>query len=128
MTTVYLAVSSVNGTDYEVQAVFTRREDAEAFGLADGVREFELHDGPLEVRTWYHLRWYRKQPLREQPAPDGTANPYLYGDLRIWDGDPGRVEISRIADYQVDAEGWDLARVRSRLDELMSTTRIERQS
>jgi hypothetical protein len=118
MTTIYLATSG--GIGCKVEAVFARREDAEAFALGDGVEEFELHDGPLEVRTWYHLRWYRKQPLMEAP-PDGRfANPRPLDELRIWDGDPDRVEITRIADYQIDVEGWDLARVRSRLDELMN--------
>ena len=117
MTTIYLATSGTYD-DYRVQAVFTRREDAEAFGLGDDVEEFELHDGPLETRAWHQVRWYADRPERPGTTNDG-GNPYHSDrELRIWDGNPDRVEVTRFDVFpQILVEGWDLALVRSRLDE-----------
>lgn len=118
MTTIYLATSG-EFDDYRIEAAFTRREDAEAFELGDDVEEMELHDGPLEVRTWYSLRWYEDTPLRSGTS-SRVANP-LHSDRerRIWDGNPGRVESSYPAPRQIEVQGWDMALVRARLDELM---------
>lgn len=119
MTTIYLATSG-EYDDYRIEAAFTRREDAEAFELADDVEEVELHDGPLEVRAWYSLRWYRNRPL-EKASPGRAPNPYPQDyRRRVWDGDPGRVDVSYPADRQVEVQGWDMALVRARLESLMA--------
>jgi hypothetical protein len=119
MATIYLATSG-EYDDYRVEAAFTRREDAEAFELGDDVEEMELHDGPLEVRTWHQIRWYKDTPLRRGTF-NHVANPYHQDrERRIWDGNPERIEVTSFAcGSQVEVEGWDLARVRARLDELM---------
>ena len=70
---VYLATSGTY--DYRVQAVFTRREDAESFGLADDVEEFELHDGPLEVRTSASDPLVQGRAAEERHVQPGSPTP-----------------------------------------------------
>ena len=121
MTTIYLATSG-EYDDYWIVAAFTRREDAEAFELSDNVDEVELHDGPLEVRTWYQLRWYQNRPP-EEASPGRAPNPYPQEyDRRAWDGDPGRVEVFSPVPSQIEVQGWDMALVRAKLESLMAAT------
>jgi hypothetical protein len=119
---IYLATSG-EYDDYRVEAAFTRREDAEAFELGDDVEEMKLHDGPLEVRTWHQIRWYKRDPLRSGSSLR-VPNPYPQDrERRIWDGNPARVEVTSFAcGSQVEVAGWDEALVRAKLDELMATT------
>ena len=118
---IYLATAG-DYDDYHVVAAFTRREDAEAFELGDDVEEVELHDGPLEVRTWYQLRWYQNRPP-EEASPGRAPNPYPSDrERRVWDGNPGRVDVTYPADRQVEVQGWDMALVRAKLESLMAAT------
>ena len=115
---IYLATSG-EYDDCWIVAALTRREDAEAFELSDNVDVVELHDGPLEVRTWYSLRWYQDRPL-EEASPGRAPNPYPQEyDRRAWDGDPNRVEVFSPVPSQIEVQGWDMALVRAKLDELM---------
>ncbi len=110
MTKVYLATSG-EYSDYRVRHVFTRREDAEAYRLADEVEERELHDGPVEVRAWHTLTWRPKFPDRPAEFPQ-VANPFESKELRDFDGQPGLVEHEWTQGPVLNVRGWDLRRVR----------------
>jgi hypothetical protein len=104
---VYLAISG-EYDDYQVHHVFTRREDAEAYPLADGVEEREVHDGPVEVRDWHNLSW---DPLRpdEEASDLRVANPYQMTERRDFDGRPGHIQHQWWTDPRpyLHVEGWD---------------------
>jgi len=108
---IYLATSG-EYSDYRVCHAFTRRVDAESYALGDDVKELELRDGPVEVRTWHSMRWNPALPDRKTDGQGFyAANPWHCTDARDFDGEPGR------AGHQWDdrgiliVEGWDLARV-----------------
>lgn len=111
---VYLATRG-EYSDYRVAHVFARREDAEAYKLADNVEERELHDGPVEVRRWHEMRW---EPRLGDRAGDGFAlpNPHEDSEYRDFDGQPGRAEHQWMGmgpgRMRLTVGGWDLARVR----------------
>ena len=110
---VYLATAG-SYSDYRVRAVFTREEDARAYALADDVEEYELHDGPVEVRTWHQLSWSTGIPDRKS---DGfaLANPNTYENRRDFDGHEKHAEHEwreHPAGPILVVGGWDLARVR----------------
>lgn len=114
---VYLATTG-EYSDYRVVHVFAREEDARAYLLAGDVEEYELQEGPVEVRSWHHLRWVPGEPDTPQ-APPGLptddANPCVWSDLRDFDGHPKRVEHTwreRRWGKILLVEGWDLERVR----------------
>ena len=108
---VYLATAG-SYSDYRVRQVFARREDAEAYGLADDVEEYDLQESPVEVRTWYTLRWYITKP--DGPADSrSVGNPWESSELRDFDGRPNNLQHSTY--YNGDVllvEGWDLNGVR----------------
>jgi hypothetical protein len=123
---VYLAIA--NDYDQQVQRVFARREDAEAYGLADEVQEFEVLEGPVEVREWHTLRWHADSPDRAQPEGDWAANPKLTSvreavdertsDIAIdWKKHPKAAvviatgEVLTEVTHTLTVEGWDLERV-----------------
>jgi hypothetical protein len=113
MTTVYLATSG-QYSDYRVQHVFTRREDAESYALADHVEERELHDGPVEVRDWHELVW----------KPGKAGDPWEQAEPRDFDGREGHAQHHwRTLDWRTPPEvvltvtGWDLERVRKTYSE-----------
>ena len=117
---VYLAVSG-EYSDYRVQHVFARREDAEAYELGDDVEERELQEGPVEVRTWHMLLWDARIGDREGTNPFESAQRKDF-DGRAqhaehqWHGDrdaryPERAGASA-AGPRLYIGGWDLDRVR----------------
>lgn len=119
---VYLATSG-EYSDYRVQHVFTRREDAESYALGEDVEERELQDGPVEVRTWHMLRWNPGIPDREGDSLR-VPNPWLITGRRDWDGRPGHVQHEWFTQTQFQppkrqlvVEGWDLERVRKTYSE-----------
>lgn len=109
---VWLATSG-EYSDFNVVHAFAREEDARAYELGDDVMEFELHDGPIEVRTWYSLVWDADRP--DRPG-DGMRlpNPDTSTARRDFDGHPRRAE-HRWGDNRYGrrllVEGWDLERV-----------------
>ena len=112
MTKVYLATSG-EYSDYRVQHVFARREDAEAYELATGVEEYELQGGPVEVRVWHILWWNAEQPDAER---DGSrlGNPWELTDSRDFDGNPRRAAHDwgrRFGERVLRVQGWDRERV-----------------
>ena len=116
MTTVYLATSGAY-SDYEVRHAFAKREDAESYKLGDNeVLELEVHDGPVEVRTWYALTWRTDWPEREATA-HASANPHVGYGPRDFDGNEKHAEHywsgppARVTDI-LDVQGWDLALVK----------------
>jgi putative lipase involved disintegration of autophagic bodies len=112
---VYLATSG-EYSDYGVRRVFARYEDAEAYELADNVEEYELTEGPMEVRTWHHLLWWPDLPDREQTS-SAAANPSFSTERRDFDGHPDNVVHQwHIGPHHLPARlgisGWDLDRIR----------------
>ena len=110
MTKVYLSTRG-EYSDYRVAHVFTRREDAEAYKLGEDVEERELHDGPVEVRRWYVLRWHADRPDRPQPQSFSLSNPHTDSDVRDFDGDEKHAE-HRWYENMLSVGGWDLALVK----------------
>ena len=116
---VYLATSGEHD-DFAVQAVFTNRADAEAYELADDVIEHEVHDGPIEVRTWHELRWHSWQGDMEEAPGKQVANPAEYTSRVPFRGDPEEVVHTwepfgkQFPDdwLVLVVKGWDLDAVR----------------
>jgi len=109
---VYLATAG-EYSDYRVRHAFSRREDAEAYQLGDDVAEFEVHDGPVEVRNWHYLHWNPALPDREASWPT-SANPYLESELRDFDGDERNVQHEWVefpGRKWLRVSGWDRRRV-----------------
>lgn len=117
--TVYLATAGAY-SDFRVVAAFTREEDARAYELADDVQEFELHDGPIEVRTWHEIRWWPQLP---DNTDDDTRieNPYEDTQQRDFDGREGHAAHLWSKDRRdgdtLTVGGWDLERVRKTYSE-----------
>ena len=86
---VYLSTSG-EYSDYRVCHAFRNREDAGAYPLGDAVKELEVHDGPVEVRTWHYLNWRADHP--DKRAGGGfTGNPSSWHEQKDFDGDPRNV-------------------------------------
>ncbi len=112
---VYLATSGEYST-YRVERVFARKEDAEAYELASDVEEFELAEGPAEVRQWHSIQWDTWIP--DRGASDSHAeNPNWYSEKRGYDDQPENVMHSW-RDHEprgcrtLYVGGWDLDLVR----------------
>ena len=113
---IYLATSG-EYSDYSVLHAFARKEDADAYAIPHQVEEYELHDGPVEVRTWHVLYWDPAQPDHEKKA-GRYGNPWTYSYPRDFDGKPGN--ISHRWDEHgpppgirtLRVEGWDLDRIK----------------
>ena len=113
MTTVWLATSG-EYSDYRVQHVFAREEDARAYELADDVQERVLQDGPVEVRTWHELDWRTWIPGRDGDS-SRNANPYWSSGRKDFDGRESHTEhhwLETIYGPRLQVGGWDLERVR----------------
>ena len=127
---VYLATHG-SYSDFEVRAVFKREADAEAYELGDSVEEFDLLEGPKEVRTWHRLSW---RPDMPEPAyetdgyysgPGRVPNPHEdpYGVRQDYDGHPNRIEHrwqrwGGQGSGQLEVCGWDVERIRKVFGEL----------
>lgn len=113
---VYLAYSE-EGYDGEraVLHVFARREDAEAYEFSADVDEFEVDEGPVEIRTWHRLEWMADLPDETATVSHRRGNPVESQQPRDFDGDEQRVEYGwhtlRWGDVLL-VEGWDLDRIR----------------
>ena len=106
---VYLATSG-EYSDYHIRRVFARKEDADGYELADEVEEWQVTEGPVEVRDWHTFLWSAWIPDREK-TPAASANPgWAYSDRRDFDGKPRRVEhLWHTTAYgqQLRVSGWD---------------------
>ncbi len=110
---VYLATSG-EYSDFRVQQVFARREDAEAYDLGDDVQEFELRDGPVETRIEHRLYWNPQIEDREETAT-AMANPWFATERLDFDGQPHRVEHQwnhGARGSNLTVKGWELERIR----------------
>lgn len=108
---IYLATSG-DYSDYRVRHVFARKEDAEAYALGDDVEEFEVQEGPVEVRPWHELMWWPDRPDRQAGEFTG-ANPLVYSaGRRDYDGNARHVD-HRWNDARtcLEVEGWERERV-----------------
>lgn len=107
--TVWLATAG-EYSDHRVVVVFTREEEARSYELADDVEERVLHDGPIEVRTWWTLRWSTRIEDREGSAHH-AANPLTRGERQDFDNLPKRVEHTwsenRYDGYALTVSGWE---------------------
>lgn len=118
-------------SDYRIVGMFAREEDAAAYELGEDVEEFEIHDGPQEVRNWYTLTWYPDKPEPEYPTPAGyftgtpagtRANPYedRYPERRDFDGHSRTVEhrwsrpygLLETATGVLSVSGWEWEKIR----------------
>jgi hypothetical protein len=115
---VYLATSG-EYSDYHVNYVFARKEDASAYiaHLQDGhVEEYDVREGPIQRRTWYRLIWRTDTGDRGASPPVGLANPSEHAEYRDFDGRVNYAEhqwVVRIDGVSVlHVSGWDLERVR----------------
>jgi hypothetical protein len=112
---VYLATSG-EYSDYQIAHVFARQEDAEAYQGADRVEEYEVRDGPVEMRAWHLLLWSPDRGDREADSL-AMANPHEGSSLKDFDGKPRNVTHAWYGPPQrtgpvLYVEGWDLDRVR----------------
>jgi hypothetical protein len=84
-----------------------------SYALGDDVMELELHDGPIEVWSWYSLVWDADQP--DRPG-DGMRlpNPDTKTERRDFDGRPKHAE-HRWDETQYGrrlvVQGWELRRI-----------------
>jgi hypothetical protein len=118
---VYLATSG-EYSDYCVRKVFLREEDADAYPLADCTEEFELHEGPVDVRSWITLTWRpERADATERQLAAADQNPAVTGEPRDFDGNERNCShswgtawhsASRTRVPILDVQGWDLDRVR----------------
>lgn len=102
---VYVATSG-SYSDYRIEAVFAREEDARDFELGEHFEEYEVHEGPLEVRDWWTLRWF--------PRADSSRDPIPYSSPRAFDGHPNYAchEWNKDAGHpMLVVSGWDRDRV-----------------
>jgi hypothetical protein len=106
---VYLATKG-DYDDFQVKRVFARKEDAQTYELADDWEEFEVDEGPVEVRDWHVLVWHTLRPDCVGDLIKTSPNPQIYSRRKDFDGQPDRLEQSADFDELVVA-GWDLERV-----------------
>jgi hypothetical protein len=107
---IYLATSG-EYSDYQVCHAFAKREDAESYKLGDDVKEMEVRDGPVEVRTWHLLLWSPDRGDREADSL-AMANPYEGSSPKDFDGKPRNVTHAWYGPPQrtgpvLYVEGWD---------------------
>lgn len=113
MTKVYLATSG-EYSDFVVRQVFAHEEDAQSYQLADNVLDFELQDGPVEVRLWHTLHWNPKEP-DQTGDPDMLENPWSNARPQEFDDKADFVEHrwvdnARRGDLLI-VTGWDRERL-----------------
>jgi len=112
---VYLATSG-EYSDYSVLRVFARREDAEAYRLADRVEEYELTEGPADVRPRWHLQWIPGIPDRET-TEHALENPHVWSYDQDFNSGIQPIFHRWYKSAQpgppprLDVEGWDRERV-----------------
>ncbi|MER7213192.1 hypothetical protein ABT340_39530 [Streptosporangium sp. NPDC000239] len=122
---VYLASRGSYST-YRVVGVFARKEDAEAYELGEDVEEYDVHEGPQEVRAWLKLIWYPDHPDKDTWEGDGPYNPYedMRPERRDYDGHPNRVEHRWARGWgergsgHLEVCGWEIERIRKVFGEL----------
>ena len=112
---VYVATSG-EYSDYRIAHVFARREDADAYQGADQTEEYEVRDGPVEMRPKHGLIWSPGIPDREATSL-ALANPHESSWPEDFDGDERNVSHTWLGPPQrtdpvLQVRGWDLQRVR----------------
>jgi hypothetical protein len=115
MVKVYIATSG-EYSDYTICHVFARQEDAEAYEGASRVEEFEVRDGPVEMRPWHTLMWRANHPDGERDSSH-LAHPYESSWPQDFDGRPDHVAHYWAGPPErtgpiLTVQGWDLTRVR----------------
>lgn len=102
---VWIATSG-SYSDYRIEAVFTHEEDARDFELGEDSEEYEVHDGPLEVRDWWTLMWFPQSSHPRDPIP--------HAKRRAFDGHPNYARHEWRKDGRASylvVEGWERERV-----------------
>jgi hypothetical protein len=112
---VYLATEG-EYSDYRVLHAFARREDAEAYEGADRVEEFDLREGPVEMRPWHTLTWNPGIGDRERTS-SALENPFVQSWPQDFDGDERNVSHAwhgppQLTGPVLHIQGWDLDRIR----------------
>lgn len=118
---VYLATSG-EYSDYTVRKVFLREEDADAYDLADSTTEFEVHEGPVDVRSWHTLTWRTElADATDRQIAAYDQNPATCSSMRDFDGNERNCSHSWSTAWDsatrtrvpiLYVQGWDLDRVR----------------
>ncbi len=129
MTTVVYAATDGEYSDYRVDRMFTRREDADQFAAVMGmnVEEFDLHDSLPEPRICHQIRayvrvwWLARSPRVEVDDKYG-GSPRLFPGVNGPRDNRPRVEVDRMPGYAdiaayVTVEGYDEALVRQAFTE-----------
>ncbi len=109
---VYIATSG-EYSDYCICRVFARREDAEAYPSADHVEEYEVTEGPADVRPRYNLQWCSWLPDRETSGI-ALENPHAWSyDLDFYDSVPPIFHSwhETPSGPRLQVQGWDRDRV-----------------
>jgi hypothetical protein len=111
---IYLATAG-EYSGYHVVRAFTREEDARSYALADDVEEYELSDGPIEVRTRWTLTWRPHLPDQKNDG-NRVSNPYESHSRRDFDGRAGHAQHQWTKSHRGEDTlligGWDLQRIR----------------
>lgn len=113
------AATSGEYSDYRVEHIFARREDAETYEGGDRVEEFEVRMGPVEMRPWHTLVWRASAPDLEKDGVrlDEPRNPFEQHWPKDFDGRPDYVAHHWAGPPErtglvLHVEGWDPQRVR----------------
>ena len=102
------AATSGEYSDYRVRHIFAREEDARAYALGDDVEEFELREGPVEVRSWHTLRWDAGKPDRKAEGGLSAGNPWTYSQRRDFGGNAQHAEHEWAGNgLWLLVSGWD---------------------
>ncbi|MET8006158.1 nucleotidyltransferase domain-containing protein [Nonomuraea glycinis] len=106
----------------DVQQVFTRRADADAYGCADYVEERPLQHSPVETRAWHRVWWHITGPAAPAEVFD-MVNPLddVSQEQREFDGRADALSIEwwppgdppHSSAWIVQFEGWDRDLIRA---------------
>ena len=112
---VYVATSG-EYSDFRIEHVFARQEDAESSAGADSVTEFEVREEPVEMRSWHTLTWNPGLGDCERTS-FALENPYEQSWLKDFDGRPEYAVHHWAGPPErtgpvLQIEGWDPRRVR----------------
>lgn len=112
---VYLATSGYPGEyGYQLLHAFMNMSDAEAYELADGVLEMDVHQGPVEVRPRYVVAWVK----------DHNQSPTLQTYAASFDDRPDEDDTSG---FMVRFKTWDKDRAKAKHDEQFAVFVAERE-
>jgi hypothetical protein len=107
-------VTSGEYSDYHIVRIFLNQADANAYQLGDDVSEWDVAEGPVEVRNWYQLCWWPHRPDaegRDDPNPWWRNESRDFDDneracTHRWHEAPGTDRFTSLT-----IQGWDRERI-----------------